>query len=365
MCDDPVRHRQFALSEAAHALLPRFADWSEPSADRDSAGAPDARLVAQLLAANVLVEEGSREHEFEERLGPWGDWGTASRYFHLASRTHSGAEFASAAEDTAWLLQTLPDRPQPAPFKEYPAVPRTQLPPATGADPAALGLEAVLRRRRTTRRFEPGALVSRQELATLLRWVAGPLHTVEPKGLQQQLLKASPSAGALHTLEVYPVVLGVEGVAPGIYHYHPTAHALEAVAPGREVDREELVHWCGGQTYVGQAGVVLFYTAMLERTAWKYRTGRTYRTLFMELGHFSQTAYLVGTALNLGVFFTAATRDAAVEEALGLDWTSEILVGLNGVGVPAVDERERQDRMLHGGPADFSFAQDAWDGRGA
>ncbi|MFD5187531.1 SagB family peptide dehydrogenase [Streptomyces sp. NPDC058357] len=365
VCDDPVRHRQFALSADARRVLPRFADWSPApggdTADRD----PDDRLIAQLLAAHVLVAEGSPEHDFEERLGPWAEWGTAARYFHLATRTHADEKFSTAAEDTAWLLRTLPDRPQPAQAKQYPDAPRVPLPPADDTPLAGPGLDQVLRRRRTTRRFEPGAQVPRQELATLLHWVAGALHTVEPSGLQPQLLKASPSAGSLHTLEVYPVVLGVEGIEPGIYHYRAAEHLLESIAPGRKVDADELVHWCGGQSYVGDAGVVLFYTAGLERTAWKYRTGRTYRTLFMELGHFSQTAYLVGTALGLGVFFTAATRDGAVEEALGLDWTTEILVGLNGIGVPAREETVRQKAMLEGGPADFSFAGDAWDGRGA
>lgn len=162
---------------------------------------------------------------------------------------------------------------------------------------------------------------------------------------------------------MYPVVLNVAGIDPGIYHYHCLDHALEPIVPG-PLDIEQIIYWCGGQTYLRHAGALLLYTAVLDRVAWKYRTAGAYRSLFMELGHFSQTAYLVGTALGLGMAFTAATRDEAIEDALGLEWTQEILLGLNSVGLPAPEEAARQAAMLTDGTADFSFAGDAWDGRG-
>ena len=227
-----------------------------------------------------------------------------------------------------------------------------------------MGLDAVLRRRRTTRNFDAERPVTEAQLATLLHWLAGVQHRVKSAAFRPSLLRASPSGGARQSIEVYPVVLNVTGVPAGVYHYHPTAHALEALETG-PVGAGQLVDMCGGQTFLRNAGVVLLYTASLDRAAWKYLTGRTYRTLFMELGHFSQTAYLTGTALGLGVVFTAAIRDTAVEELLGLDWRHEIPCGVTAVGVPAAAEAARQDAMLHGAPASFSFAGDAWDGLGA
>ena len=367
VCDDPVRHRQMALSSGAQALLHRFGDWTDvPDAgDPDeSPGDPDTRLVRQLLAAHILVAEDSPEHRFEEELGPWSRWGTAATYYHLATRTRHDEEFLTSAEDTAWLMDHLPDRPQPREFKEYPDSPRIALSPGDDSLLASSSVEQVLRARRTTRQFAEGAPLTEEQLATVLRWVGGPQHRVHRPGMRPAALKASPSAGAMHALEIYPVVLNVEGVAPGVYHYHSTEHALEPLVPG-PLDVERVIEWVGGQTYLRHAGVLLLHTAVLERPAWKYRTGRTYRDLFMEMGHFSQTAYLVGAALGLGVFFTAATRDAAIEEALGLDWRQEVFLGLNGLGVRSAAETARQEAMLAGAEPDFSFAGDAWDGRGA
>ncbi|MEZ0070318.1 SagB-type dehydrogenase family enzyme [Streptacidiphilus sp. MAP12-20] len=363
VCDDPLRHRQFALSTEAGSLLGHFADWAEaPPVAARSETYP--QLIQRLLDAKVLVEEGSAEHEREEHLGPWAEWGTAATYYHLASRTHAADRFASAAEDSRWLKERLDERPQPQIFKEYPPQARLALPAGDNTALTTADLEQALRRRRTTRRLDPQQPMTVDQLACLLSWAAGPLYQVESPGLHSAMLKASPSGGSRHAVEVYPVVLNVDGLEPGIYHYHCGEHALDPIQLGAR-DLDELVDWCGGQTYVRNCGVLFFYTAVLERTAWKYRMGRVYRSLYTELGHISQTSYLVGASLGLGVFFTAATRDEPVEAALGLDWSEEVLLGLNGFGVPTAQERARQSRMLAGGPADFSFLGDEWDGQAA
>jgi SagB-type dehydrogenase family enzyme len=377
VCDDPVGHRQHALRPEAWALLCRYRDWAEPGTD-------DAELAGQLLGAGILVEEGSPRHRREEGLGPWRHWGTAATYFHLASRTHESDDFRTAAEDTAQLrgrAGTLPEpykRPRaeapgdrPGPHKPTGDEGRRDhaggliMLPAPSGFPGGLpgeggpGLGRVLRRRRTTRRFgaEP---VSLDRLATLLHWVAGVQHEVRQPGFGVSALKASPSGGARHPVEVHPVVRNVPGLPSGVYRYAPDRHALEPLRPPPTDD--DVLHWCGGQSFTARAPVLLLYTAVLERTAWKYQMSRTYRALYLDLGHVSQTAYLVGTALGLGVFFTAAIRDEALERVLGLDWTAEIPLGVTGVGVPDDGEAARQEAMLHGAEPAFSYAGDDWDG---
>ncbi|MBO3749380.1 SagB family peptide dehydrogenase [Streptosporangiaceae bacterium NEAU-GS5] len=348
ICDDPVGHRQLALRQEAWALLPKFARWAEPEE-------ADVGLVKQLLAAGILIEEGSPEQAREERLGPWSTWGTAATYYHLASRTLESDAFLTAAEDTARLRG---QQPPPEPYKRY-DIPALPLPPP---EDLPRTLPDVLRRRRTTRRFDPRATPSARQVATMLHWVAGVQHEVEVPGFGMSPLKASPSGGARHPVEVYPVVRRVPGLPAGVYHYAPDRHALETVSDAP--DDAEVLRWCGGQSFAARVPVLLIYTAVLARSAWKYPTGRTYRSLHVDVGHLSQTAYLVGTALGLGVFFTAAIRDAAVERVLALDWAQEIPLGVTGLGVPAPAEAVRQEAMAHGGPATFSYPGDEWDGMG-
>ena len=87
-----------------------------------------------------------------------------------------------------------------------------------------------LPRRRTVRAFEDTTPVHLTELATLLRWVWGAHGTTRLAGDDVGLRRTSPGGGALHPIEVYPVVMRVDGLSPGIYHYLGGDHALELVA---------------------------------------------------------------------------------------------------------------------------------------
>lgn len=352
VCDDPVGHRQFALRPAVWDLLPHYSAWTRP---RET----DTHLVKQLLEAGLLIEEGSPEHRREEELGPWHTWGTAATYFHLASRTHDSERFVTAAEDTARLREKGEHEPQPEPFKRY----DTEPVPLPAPDPLPMELTQALRRRRTTRRFAAEQPVSPRQLSTMLHWAGGVQHRVDLPGFGVSLLKASPSGGSRHPIEIYPVIRSVENMRPGLYHYAPDAHGLERLRE-EPLSDEEVLHWCGDQSFVARAPVLFLYTAVLERSAWKYPMGRTYRAIFAELGHVSQTTYLAGTALELGVFFTAALRDETVERDLGVHWSAEIPLGVSGFGARDPQEAERQAAMLDGGPAGFSYPRDAWDGLG-
>lgn len=347
ICDDPLRHRQVALTEAAERLLRHYRDWAEI----------DGPLARQLLGAHILIAEGSAEHELEDRLGSWRELGPAASYYHLASRTLDGDTFRSAAQDAAVLRAK---QSQPPPVKSYPSVageeislPRVQLP--------AAGFSDVVHRRRSTRWFDERTGVPLESFAALLQWTAGATGEVQVASLGTALMKTVPSGGARHPVEVYPVVRNVAGVPAGVYHYSVLRHALRRI--GDPVSEEELQHWCGGQPHAASAGCLLLYAAVLERTVWKYPSARAYRALLLDAGHLSHAVYLTATALGLGVFFTAATRDEPVERALGLSWEGEVFLGLSGVGVAHPSERARQEAMLAGkGRAAFSFPPDAWHG---
>jgi SagB-type dehydrogenase family enzyme len=336
ICDNPVRHRQLALTPAAERLLRTFAGWNTLDA------AEDAGLAKQLYDAGVLVSQE------DDSGSAWETMGQLTTAYHLSTRGHDETAFRTSAEALDLLRAKATDEPIPSPYKDYPGE-RLALP--AGDLPAEL--ERLLRARRSTRAFDLDRGPTAEQLGTVLRWIAGPLHEVDVQGLGSMLLKAVSSGGARHPLEVYPVVRRAGGVEPGIYHYSARHLALEPVRPGAVSD-DEVLHWCGGQPWAADAAVLLLYTAVIERATWKYPTANTYRTMFLDAGHVSQTAYLVATALGLGAFFTVATRDAAIERDLGLSWTDEIFLGTTALGVLTEAERSRQADMLAGGPVHSS-----------
>ncbi|TQM81194.1 SagB-type dehydrogenase family enzyme [Saccharothrix saharensis] len=332
--DDYLHHRQFAISETAELLCRKFTEFTDvdallaPLAEADRAAL--RKVLDELVEAGVLIVEGSPEHEEERRLlAAWGEWGTAARHFHFASRTLADAPYQRSEEHDALLDAKLAAEPPPAPFR---SLGRTAvlLPRLDGtAKWAREGLLDVLLSRRTTREFGPGPLPL-TKVAELLAVLSGPSPVRSRIGRSGTVFKTSPSGGGRHPVELYAHVRSVEALEPGWYHYDGLAHALEPV--GVTWGPAEMAAAAGDQDWVGRAPLVLAYTGVLERTRWRYDTSRAYRVVQMDVGHLSQTAYLVATAMGFGIGFTAALRDELVEQALGCDAYHEVVLGLSALG---------------------------------
>ena len=197
----------------------------------------------------------------------------------------------------------------------------------------------VLLRRRTTRSFDRTAPLAQWELAVVLRYVFG-YHGYAPLlGQVTTLKRTSPSAGGFHPVEAYPLIMAVDELDPGLYHYNPAQHALELLAPlGVDEARAVANAFVCGQTYFGDAHVLLVLTARFDRAFWKYRNHRKALTaLMMDAAHLSQTLYLVATELGLGAFITAAINNVDIEERLGIDGYREGVLAVCGFGRPAAE----------------------------
>jgi SagB-type dehydrogenase family enzyme len=150
------------------------------------------------------------------------------------------------------------------------------------------------------------------------------------------LKRTSASGGALHPIEAYPLVVNVQGLEPGFYHYETGSHSLALIAAMTEKQaREHAAALTIGQTYFAEAHALVFHVARLDRHHWKYRRHpKAYKAVLLDSGHLSQTFYLLAADRGLGAFYTAAINDIDVGALLKLDPLTEIVIGANGIGVP-------------------------------
>ena len=197
-------------------------------------------------------------------------------------------------------------------------------------------LLSTLVNRKTVRDFATQQKTTLDDVASLLDLVWGTLGVVGEGG-NLVVKKTSPSAGALHPTEVYPLVLRVEGLEPGIYHYRVADRDLETLETMDLSRAEDLADlFCAGQFYPRGAHVLFIMCTRFERNFWSYRKHpKAYRTLLLDVGHLSQTFYLVCTALGLGPFFTSAINDIDIDRELGLDSSKQSAIGICGCGIPA------------------------------
>jgi SagB-type dehydrogenase family enzyme len=210
-------------------------------------------------------------------------------------------------------------------YKTYPQARRIELPPVqldAGLD-EGLATARAIATRRSVRAYAPTPMTL-EELSRLLFLTGG-----ITAGLHGNARRAAPSSGALYPIELYPVVHRVEGVEPGVYHYAYREHALEQVRAGDF--RTPVVEQGIAQEFLGQCGVVLFVTMILQRMRPKYQD-RSYRYGLLEAGHLGENAYLAATSMGLGACGIGAFMDDAINEMLGVDGVEEATVYMLAAG---------------------------------
>lgn len=178
------------------------------------------------------------------------------------------------------------------------------LPAPNTTDGMSLTQALSLRRSIRTYSEEP---VSLQEVSQLL-WSA--------QGITNERgFRTAPSAGATFPLELYLMANNVEGLKKGIYHYHPLENGMEFIREGNLAP--DLARACLSQAMVSDAGVVLIFAAVFERTTARYGE-RGIRYVHNEIGHAAQNVHLQAAAIDLGTVVIGAYRDEEVEQILDL-----------------------------------------------
>jgi putative peptide maturation dehydrogenase len=351
---EPVTVRQlYALSVLRGEAVPLSAeefDLATSTPLDDWVEAVDETAARRLARKGVLLSDENdpelgtlrARHESLERMG----WNLEAALYYFLSRWRGIDMRRLAGQDemsellppTDEAVRALVDHLGPPP----PAFSSMEAPLAVRELPLVErkgDLYDVLLRRRTTRSFDRSAPLAQWELAVVLRYVFGYHGYLPLLGQVTTLKRTSPSAGGFHPIEAYPLIMAVDELDAGLYHYDAAEHALELLAPlGVDEARAAANAFVCGQTYFGDAHVLIVLAARFDRAFWKYRNHRKALTaLMMDAAHLSQTLYLVATELGLGAFITAAINNVDIEERLGIDGYREGVLAVCGFGRPAAE----------------------------
>jgi SagB-type dehydrogenase family enzyme len=186
----------------------------------------------------------------------------------------------------------------PAAFKPAATDERVALPPPGGA---------------VTGRFDLTAL------STLL-W-----HCAGISGSAGQIrLRASPSSGALFPTELYVAARDVAGLAPGLWHYDPLAHALTPVARGAAAAAAPAAV---AEVWPPQPAALVLATAVFQRSGHKYRD-RCWRYVLADLGHALENLRATARATGLHAHFAMRFDEARCAAALQLHGVDEAVLAL-------------------------------------
>jgi SagB-type dehydrogenase family enzyme len=262
-------------------------------------------------------------HEAEEDTRPdltTEQWAPHELLFHSRSRAGYHDEPLGGTLWAAGRFDPLPGRREPFGGTAV-GLPR----PDTGTASTDPTLTDVLERRRSIREHDPEHPLTVEQLGEFLHRTARVVAT-DVDGHHDVSLRPSPSGGALHSLELYPVVTDVTGLAAGMYHYDPFDHLLEPLPP-RDFPVGQLVAKAaaavGGST---PPQLLIVVACRFGRVFWKYEN-MAYGLALKEVGALFQTFYLVATAMGLAPCALGTGDTDLFARATGLDPLAEGSVG--------------------------------------
>ncbi|MBB3036699.1 SagB/ThcOx family dehydrogenase [Hoyosella altamirensis] len=331
--DDYVNHRQFALTDESLRIVRWFGVWRELESI-GTRGSLDHAIASRLLEEGVLVEYGSDQHVREEQLTKeWGRWGRGPEYQHFSARTTTDARFYSVIEDEMMSVDRALSDPPPSPWRTFddaPVVPVAQRRPDDSAWMRPRLVDA-LYGRRSVRQFTQDA-APLEQLGIVAQLAVGAVEVIDHPALGQVVLKTSPSAGARSPIELYLYSRNVDGLDEGLYHFAAHRGGFERI--GAKVAASEMRAAVGDQPWLSECAALFVYTAVLERTSWRYASARAYRDILIEVGHISQTVLVSASALGLGAVTATAVRDELLERMIGADPAAEPVLGVTALGIP-------------------------------
>lgn len=308
-----------ARAAAAVALLHDACD-ADGLASRAACTRDEAEALITLLANAGALAGADGTADAEEANPTLAQWEFHDLYFHSRTRLGRHANPFGGVFRFEGRIEQLP------PVK-----------PAMHAQPIALEVPDIARLRdtdvpftrvvedRQSLRDHAADPISLQQLAEFLYRSVRVKNAVQTDH-GEMTFRVYPSGGALYEMEVYLVVDRAAGLASGLYHYDPKAHALEPVAERTKgvAALLDAAFYTADQKSRPQVLIVL--AARFQRMQWKYQS-MAYAAILKHVGVIYQTMYLVATAMGLAPCALGGGQSDLFAEAAGLDYYAETSVG--------------------------------------
>ncbi|HET9530973.1 MAG TPA: SagB/ThcOx family dehydrogenase, partial [Blastocatellia bacterium] len=242
--------------------------------------------------------------------------------------TDRAVAYHDSTKHSYWSVRTTPHyldwENKPSPFKVYPDIEPIRLPQDLLRSGAAAFQAITHDVTAQADRSIPGL----DHLASILFFSAGVTKQKSYPG-GEIYFRAAACAGALYPVETYVVTRELEGLRPGLYHFNPGDFSLRLL---REGDQRPLVlRATAGNEQAATAPVMLVYTAITWRSAWKYRA-RSYRYHFWDNGMIVANAMAIASAHGLASHLIMGFKEDEIDNLLGIDGEKELSLSLLTIG---------------------------------
>lgn len=251
--------------------------------------------------------------------------------FHEATKIYpetirmDGLWIGSYLTDSHAVLETANNR------KRFFLSERIELPPPQRID---LPLADALHHRLTCSRFT-GKTLSLQDVSDLLHASIATTRTALVDRERDLKLHKRPyaSGGGLYPIEIYPILLGLDGQSIAVTNYDAVNHRLHVVR--RCSSRSEIMEPLSDvDDRLEGASMIVVMTCVFARTTVKYGA-RGYRFALIEAGEIAQNLSLCVQAKDRGTLPWGGYYDDATAALLRVNGVDEAVVHCLAIGHPA------------------------------
>lgn len=244
-------------------------------------------------------------------------YGSIAEYYHLASRNSQSGKHIFTGHQVHFLPEVRNLVAQSP--KNQESATNLQLPFDKSRE--TIPLERAIKNRKSNRTFT-GQEIPLEDFSHLV-YHSCAVKKVIDNNIFISYKRNYPNSGNLGSVELYPIVLNVENLPSGIYHFNTVKHHLSLIQEGDF--RKWLTNNVFYQVEYETASLVLVLTVSFGRLMAKYGI-RGYRLGYLDAGHVSQNIYLLGNSLGLGVSASAGFIDEELDNALNIDGINQASV---------------------------------------
>lgn len=327
-----------------------WTDWTEIERGSGLAG-PVVRAVLEQLARASVVEQREPHPDSSDTAEDYGLWNPFDWWLHARSRGPRSLFGWAGSYPGEGRVEPLPAVPPrhggvvlALPTPDLRQINRTQ----------SGNLVAVMERRRSIREHDDDNPITAAQLGELLYRTIRIREVFPSEHGQTAVDRPIPNGGALHELEVYPLVQRCCGVEAGLWHYRADSHELEWVAAPDAPGVGALLSGAhSAYTMPEPPQVVLIIAARFGRVQYKY-DAIPYALTLKNTGVLLANLYLVATDMRLAGTAVGSGALTDFAEATGLSQFVEGSVGEFVVGSsrPAAQASDRfaEWEQYHGVP---------------
>lgn len=153
------------------------------------------------------------------------------------------------------------------------------------------------------------------DLSHLLYFTNG-VTAVIPYPEREFLMRAAPSAGGLYPTEIYVATRGYPGLPDGLYNYQVRQHELIGFWHGDV--HAPLLEACFGHAALEACDLIVLYTGVFFRSAWRYQD-RAYRRILLDTGHVWANTAMMAPFFGREAYPIGGFQDDALEDLLFLE----------------------------------------------